>query len=215
MIQAVLFDMDGLMVDTEPLYWQVAREMGARRGKAVSDETLRHMMGRSRHESMEVYRRELGLSESVEALLEEREAAMLALYALGVSPMPGLLELLGELSGKLRLAVCTSSPRKFVEVLLPGMGVREGVFEVVQTGDGIVRGKPDPEIYLACMKKLGVDGPACVVLEDTQAGCRAGHSAGGRVIAVPTHLTESQDFSFCAARVRNLTEAGKVIRDWS
>lgn len=213
-LRAVLFDMDGLMVDTEPLYWEVAREMGARRGRTVSDETLRQMMGRSRSESMAVYRTALGLAESVESLLEEREAAMLARYARGVEPLPGLLELLAFLAQRgIRRAVCTSSPGKFTQVLLPAIGV-ESSFEVVQTGDEVVRGKPDPEIYRRCLDQLGLDGRDTVVLEDTEAGCRAGHAAGCRVIAVPTHLTAGQDFSFCAARAPSLVEAKAVIEGW-
>lgn len=213
-LRAVLFDMDGLMVDTEPLYWEVAREMAARRGRVVNDDTLRQMMGRSRTESMTVYRNALGLAESVESLLEERESAMLDRYARGVEPLPGLLELLAFLTQQgIRRAVCTSSPRKFTQVLLPAIGVAAS-FEVMQTGDEVVRGKPDPEIYQRCLGRLGLLGHEAVVLEDTEAGCRAGYAAGCRVIAVPTHLTAGQDFSFCAARAASLVEAKAVIEGW-
>ena len=213
-VRAVIFDMDGLMVDTEPLYWAVAREMGRARGKAVPDELLRRMMGRSRHESMAVYREALGLPESVESLLEERESAMLLRYARGVAPMPGLHELLSYLKARgVRCAVCTSSPRRFTDVLLPAIGVADA-FEVVQTGDEVTRGKPDPEIYLRCLGRLGVGGDDAVVLEDSEAGCRAGHAAGCRVIAVPTHLTAGQDFSFCAARTDSLSEARRILAGW-
>jgi HAD superfamily hydrolase (TIGR01509 family) len=208
--EALLFDMDGLMVDTEPLYWDVARRMAVARGKVCGDETLRRMMGISRHDSMAVYKAELGLAESVEELLEEREGMMLERYAKGVEPLAGLREILGRFAGRLRMAVVTSSPRKFTGVLLPGMGV-EKFFEHVQTGDGIRRGKPDPEIYLAALGVMGLGGERAVVLEDTRAGASAGHAAGCRVIAVPTHLTAEQDFSFCHARVGSLFEAADVI----
>ncbi|MFN4243023.1 MAG: HAD family hydrolase [Tepidisphaerales bacterium] len=213
-IHAVIFDMDGLMVDTEPYYWEVARAMAARRGRTVPDDVLRQMMGRSRLESMEVFRQALGLAESAESLLAERELAMLDRFARGVEPMPGLRELLDGLERRgVRRAVCTSSPAKFTDVLLPAIGVA-GRFDVVQTGDGITRGKPDPEIYLRCLSRLGLAGPDAVVLEDTEAGCRAAHAAGCRVIAVPTHLTAGQDFSFCAARVPSLHDAAGLLGRW-
>lgn len=213
-IHAVIFDMDGLMVDTEPLYWDVARKMAARRGREVSDDVLRSMMGRSRLESMELFRVAVGAGESAQQLLDEREAAMLELFRQGVMPMPGLLELLTFLRDRgVRRAVCTSSPEKFTRVLLPAIGAAHH-FEVVQTGDGIARGKPDPEIYLRCLQKLSLPGNHAVVLEDTEAGCRAAFAAGCRVIAVPTHLTASQDFSFCAARVASLQQARAVLETW-
>lgn len=213
-IDAVMFDMDGLMVDTEPYYWEVARVMAARRGKTVPDDVLRQMMGRSRLESMELFRQALGLTESPESLLAERETAMLERFARGVEPMPGLRELLELLSRRgVRRAVCTSSPKKFTDVLLPAIGVADR-FDVVQTGDGISRGKPDPEIYLRCLARLGLPGTSAMVLEDTEAGCRAAHAAGCRVVAVPTHLTAEQDFSFCSARVSSLHDARPLVSRW-
>jgi HAD superfamily hydrolase (TIGR01509 family) len=212
-LSAILFDMDGLMVDTEPVYWAVSRELARRRGKTLSEAQLRMMMGISRLDSMKVFVRELGLSERPEDVLEEREKEMLVRYARGVEPMPGLREILQRFKGRLKLAVGTSSPVKFTSVLLPGMGV-ERYFDVIQTGDDIVRGKPDPEIYLKAAARLGVDPAECVVLEDTEAGCRAGKGAGARVIAVPTELTEAQDFSFVDARTSNIMEAADVIEVW-
>ncbi len=210
-IRAILFDMDGLMIDTEPLYWEVARRLAREHGATVSDPTLRRMMGRSRHESMEIFRQDCGIIDaSTEQLLERRENLMLERYRHGVAPMPGLLPMLRQFADRLEMAVVTSSPRKFTDVLLPALGI-DRYFRVVQTGDGITNGKPDPEIYLEATRKLGLSANECVVLEDSRAGALAGHRAGCTVIAIPTPLTAGEDFSFADARVENLVQAAAWI----
>jgi HAD superfamily hydrolase (TIGR01509 family) len=203
--------MDGVMVDTEPLYWEVARQLARRFGRTIADETLRKMMGRSRLDSMCIFAAECGIGEVEPAeLLDLRERMMLERYAAGVQPMPGLREIIRRFRGRLKLAVATSSPKKFTDVLLPSLGI-DRELDVVQTGDDIVNGKPDPEIYLKAMARLGVTQEQCIVIEDSLAGALAGHRAGAKVIAVPTELTASQDFSFADARVGNLHEAADRI----
>jgi HAD superfamily hydrolase (TIGR01509 family) len=215
-LRAILFDMDGLMVDTEPLYWEVARELAAAHGTTCSDATLRLMMGRSRTESMQIFARECGITgASPETLLAEREPKMVERYARGVTPMAGLREILDRFHGRLRMAVVTSSPRKFADVLLPALGI-EQYFDVIQTGDTVARGKPDPEIYLTAIAKLAASigtltAAQCLVLEDSRAGALAGKAAGCRVIAVPSHLTASEDFSFADARADDLHTAARLI----
>ena len=210
MKQAILFDMDGLMVDTEPLYWEVARELAGRFGRRVSDETLRRMMGRSRHESMCIFVESCDIGASPDELLTLREQMMIQRFRRGVEPMTHLREILMQFHGRLKLGIATSSPRKFVDVLLPALGV-EPFFEAVQTGDEIINGKPDPEIYLKTMSRLQVAPRETIVLEDSRAGALAGKRSGAYVIAVPSPLTESEDFSFADHRARNLTEAAAHI----
>jgi HAD superfamily hydrolase (TIGR01509 family) len=211
MYRAIIFDMDGLMVDSEPIYWDVARRLAKQHGTSVTDETLRHMMGRSRIDSMRIFAEECGISAaSAQQLLDEREHLMLQRYAAGVEPMPGLLPILQRFHGQLRLAVATSSPRKFTDALLPALRI-DSYFDVVQTGDEIVNGKPDPEIYLKAIDRLGLEPPQCIVLEDSRAGALAGHRAGAHVIAVPSELTAAEDFSFAESRVTNLDQASACV----
>jgi len=211
MFQAIIFDMDGLMVDTEPLYWEVARKLAQAHGTSVADNTLRRMMGRSRIDSMRIFASACRIDKPCpEDLLIEREKLMLERYARGVQPMPGLREILDRFHGRLKLAVATSSPRKFTDALLPALGVAR-YFDVIQTGDEITHGKPDPEIYLKAMSKLQIEPRSCIVLEDSHAGALSGHRAGAHVIAVPSYLTEHEDFSFADARARNLSETCGLI----
>lgn len=213
-VSAILLDMDGLMVDSEPIFWEVARSLAHKHGKTVTDSTLRSMMGRSRIEAMQILAGDCKITsespESPESLLIAREQMLIQRYSAGVLPMPGLIDLLKHVHGKLKLAVVTSSPKAFTDVLLPAMGVTS-YFDVVQTGDEIDRGKPDPQIYLRTTERLGVEGGDCVVLEDSHAGALAGHRAGAFVIAVPTPLTADEDFTFANARASNLVEARAII----
>jgi HAD superfamily hydrolase (TIGR01509 family) len=209
--QAIIFDMDGLMVDTERLYWAVAREIAAQRNKTVPDATLRRMMGRSRLESIRIFMQECAITDrNVDQIADERDKLVLERFRAGFEPMPGLIEILKRFHGRLKLGVATSALRKFTDVILPTIGVDE-FFQAVQTGDDIVNGKPDPEIYLKAMAQVGVEPARCIVLEDSRAGAMSGHRTGALVIAVPSHLTASDDFSFADARVENLNQASEII----
>jgi HAD superfamily hydrolase (TIGR01509 family) len=210
-MKAVIFDMDGLMIDSEKIYWAVGREMARQFGKTVSDETLGNMMGRAPLESVALYRQELALSQTAEQLLEMREARVLEAMRGGIEPMPGLREVVGSLSSSFKLAIATSAPGRFLNVVLDGLKLRP-FFSALQTSDDISRGKPDPEIYLKTMRKLDVQPDECFVLEDSSNGARAGKRAGAYVIAVPTEQTRSQDFSFVDHSAANLTDAAAHVR---
>ena len=211
MFQAIIFDMDGLMIDTEPMYWEVGRKIAQKYGRDCPDGVFRKMMGRERLESMRIFARECGITQTTpEDLLAQREVAMVKRFAQGVNPMPGLREILEEFRGRLKLAVATSSPKKFTDVLLPVLGLEKN-FQVIQSADDITHGKPDPEIYLKAASRLGVSSADCIVLEDSPAGALAGHRSGAYVIAVPSPLTSGEDFSFAPQRVSNLHEAAEKI----
>ena len=209
-VKAIIFDMDGLMIDSEGMYWSVGRRIAAGFGKTVSEKTLGNMMGRSPVESMEVFRHDLGLTATAEELLEMRTALMPKMLA-EVEPMPGLMGLLEEFRGRLRYGIATSAPRTFVEIVMRRLDLAS-YFDHVQTSDGVTRGKPDPEIYLKAMGAVEVEPAACVVLEDASNGALAGKRAGAYVIAVPSKYTETQDFGFVDYRARDLADAAEHVR---
>jgi HAD superfamily hydrolase (TIGR01509 family) len=210
-MQAIIFDMDGLMVNTEPLYWEVARQLAARHASHVTDETLRRMMGRSRHESMRIFIESCGIIDvAADALLAMREEMMIQRFRSDIQPMAYLPEILKQFHGRLKLGIATSSPRKFVDVLLPALGV-EHYFQAVQTGDDITEGKPHPEIYHKAMARLQVQPAEVIVLEDSQAGAQSGKLSGAYVIAVPSILTAEEDFSFVDYRAEDLADAARRI----
>ncbi len=209
-IRAVIFDMDGLMIDSESIYWAVGRRIAGSFGKEVSNETLGRMMGRSPLDSVQLFVRELRLDVDPETLLAQREEEVFQLLRQGVTPMPGLREALDQFRPRYKLAIATSARRPIVDVILAGLGIADR-FAVLQTSDDVLHGKPGPEIYLKAMQKLGVEPAESVVLEDSSNGALAGKRAGATVIAVPSIFTKDQDFSFVDHRARDLFEAANLI----
>ncbi len=194
MFEAIIFDVDGVMVDTERLYVQTMRQVARRFGREVSDDTLARMMGRAPIESLRIFVSDLGLAEDPHELMALRERMMLQSFEQGLDPMPGLMELLEWARPRLRLAIATGSPRRLLDVILDRLGIADR-FQAIQSGDDITRGKPHPEIYQRVLGQLGLPPEKCVVIEDSGNGVRSGKSAGCHVIAVPNEATRGQDFS--------------------
>lgn len=184
-IHAVVFDLDGLMFDTEALFHRVAGEMLAARGKAFTPEIMRAMIGRRAVEAGEAFKTLAGLEEPVEDLMAEVRARFLAEVDAAVHPTPGLFALLGHLEAwRLPKAVATSSRRAYAERLLLGHGLLDR-FAFLLTSEDVERGKPDPEIYRKAVERLGVPARSVLVLEDSAAGLEAAKGAGTVAVGVP------------------------------
>jgi len=209
-MRAIVFDMDGLLIDSEKLYWQVGHEMAREFGKTLSDTTLGKMMGRSPLKSVEIYAQDLGLTQSPEELLELREARVKALLEKGVDPMPGAIDVLKQFKTRYSLAIATSAPMYLVDIVMRVLDIRK-YFAAIQTSDDVTNGKPDPEIYLKAMGRLGVPPAECAVLEDSSNGSLAGKRSGAYTIAVPSQYTRDQDFSFVDYVAANLLDAARHI----
>ena len=191
---ALIFDMDGLMIDSERLYFAAEREMAISYGKEIRDEQLWPLMGRKPIESLRLLRGILGIDTPAEELFAWRNRLMLDKMSRDLGAMPGLFEILRAFHGRLKLAVGTGAQLEFLDIALDTLRIR-GYFDVLQTADGLERGKPDPEIYLIACRRLGLPPSECVVLEDARNGVLAGKAAGCLVIAVPNDYTRGQDFS--------------------
>ena len=185
-IRAVVFDLDGLMFDTESLFFRVSSDMLESRGKSFTPELMRAMIGRRSVEVGHVLKTMTGLDEPVDVLLADVRERFFAEVDTAVHPTPGLFTLLDRLSQKqLPLAVATSSRRAYAERLLTQHRLRDR-FEFVLGSEDVLRGKPDPEIYMRAIDRLGVPAASVLVLEDSPAGVVAGLEAvrpGGRSAA--------------------------------
>ncbi|URA10192.1 HAD family hydrolase [Thermospira aquatica] len=212
-MKAVIFDMDGLMVDTESFYFEVERDMGRKRGKRVEDELLHRMMGQKPLDSMRLFVRELGLDESPETLLAERDERILACIRTGLQPMPGLYEIVRTLKPLVKLAIGTGNTKKMVTEVLKALGLEE-MFDIVQTSDDVSSGKPSPEIFVKAVEKLNISPERAAVLEDSANGIRAAHAAGCLPLAVPNEYTKSQDFSLAHRVFGSLYEAKDFLMEW-
>ncbi|MCX6560535.1 MAG: HAD family phosphatase [Candidatus Aminicenantes bacterium] len=193
-LRALIFDMDGLMIDSERLYFTAEHEMARSYGREVSEETLRQMMGRKPLESLEIYVRETGLPISAEKAYEIRNGLMRDKLRNEVAAMPGLGRILQRFRGRLKLAVATGAQSEFLRIVVARLRL-DGVFDILQDSDDIATGKPDPEIFLSTCARLGLPPAACAVLEDSGNGVLAGRQAGCYVIAVPNEYTRRHDFS--------------------
>lgn len=185
-MQAVLWDMDGLLVDTEPL-WTVAEvELAAEHGATWDEHIKAAVVGTRLDVAVPLVLRHFGLAVTPERVQEVGHGLlrrMVELFATELSPMPGAVELFGALRDEgVPQALVSSSYRVLVDgVLAAGYGP----FEVTVAGDEVTDGKPHPEPYLTAAARLGVEPTRCVVLEDSPSGVAAGTAAGCAVVAVP------------------------------
>jgi len=184
-IRAVVFDMDGLMFDTEAHFHRSAAAMLAERGKEFTPELMAAMIGRRAIEAGAALRAMSGLDESAETLLEDVRVRFYADMDTAIHPTPGLFALLDALGRrKIPIAVATSSRRAYAEQLLKQHGLFDR-FAFVLTGDDVTNSKPDPEIYLKAIARLGLPADSVLVLEDSPPGIAAARGAGAYAVGVP------------------------------
>jgi len=211
-MKAVIFDMDGLMIDSERLYFEAQREIGHRFKRKVKDELLWKLMGRKPLESLEIFVLDLNLPLSPEQAKKMRDEIMREKMMNDLKPMPGLYHILDSLYGKLLLAVSTGAEQEFLDITLDQLNIRNK-FSVLQASDEIKIGKPNPEIFLVTCSKLGVAPEDSIILEDSENGVRAGKNAGSYVIAVPSDYTRSHDFSAADFVAADLFKAAEHIHE--
>ena len=182
---AVIFDLDGVLADSEPWWNQIDAKLLAEYGVSYRGEYHRNVLGVSYRLAVEFYKNAFHISASVEELMRRRGEIATDFFANRVDLFPfakTTLEQLREM--KLPLAVATSSVSASARPLLDRTGIRS-LFSVVITGDEVQQGKPHPDIYLRAAKKLGISPEACLVIEDSLAGIAAGKAANMRVAAIP------------------------------
>jgi HAD superfamily hydrolase (TIGR01509 family) len=193
-IGALIFDMDGLMVDTERLYIESEHTLAERYGKELSDATIARMMGRKPIEAVSIFVQDLGIPADPASVLAERDVLMERAMRHDLAPMPGLFSLLDAFDGRLAMAIATGAPQQFLDIVVDTLGIRER-FNILQSSDTVSCGKPHPEIYLRTTERLGLPPAACLVLEDSHNGIIAAKEAECLAAAIPNEYTRGQDFS--------------------
>ena len=193
--RAVVFDLDGLMFNTEELYQQVGTELLRRRGKLFTPELLDQMMGRRQPVALQIMIDWHGLSDSIDALAAESEQIFAKILETQLALMPGLADLLTALeAASLPKGIATSSGRRFADRVLGAFDLSQR-FKFILTAEDVVEGKPHPEIYLTAAGRFGLPPAQMMVLEDSQNGCRAAVAAGAFAVAVPGGHSRSHDFT--------------------
>ena len=185
--KAVLWDMDGTLVDTEPYWIEAEFALVEEHGGTWSHEHALALVGNDLLESGRYIHEHSGITLEPSGIVEELLDRVSARLTSQVPWRPGALELLAELRERgIRCALVTMSYRRFVEPILAALP--EGSFEVVVTGDSVSQGKPHPEPYQKAAAILGVDPADTVAIEDTNTGARSAETAGCTVLVVQNHV---------------------------
>lgn len=194
-IRAVCFDLDGLMFNTEHVFFDAGGELLRRRGHEMTIDVMNVLIGRRPLESFKALVEHLQLTDDPVELLAESRVIFDAMLLTRLAPMPGLFELLDLIDAcGLPKGVATSSPRHYLHTVLDRFELRPR-FPMTLTAEDVTLGKPNPEIYLKAAKALGVEPAEMLVLEDSHAGTKAGVAAGAHVVSVPHEFTAAHDFA--------------------
>jgi HAD superfamily hydrolase (TIGR01509 family) len=184
MITAMVFDLDGVLVDSEPVWEQVRRGLVAERGGRWAPDSQRRIMGMSTPEWARYLSEDLGVGlppDQIATLVIDR---MVARYTERVPFMDGAVDAVRRFAARWPLGLASSSPPRLIETVLQSAGLRS-CFTVVMSTEQVAHGKPAPDIYLAVAAELGCPPPDCAAVEDSSNGLRSAATAGLRVIAIP------------------------------
>ena len=194
-IRAVVFDLDGLMVNTEEVFHLTGHELLRRRGKVATQELFNAMMGRRAREAFAAMIEMAELTDTIDDLQDESESIFDGLLETKLRTMPGLLELLDHLETRsMPKGVATSSDRVYMERMLGHFDLLHR-FPMRLTAEDVTHGKPNPEIYLKAAQRIGVQPHEMLVLEDSHNGTKAAAAAGAHIISVPHEHSRHHDFS--------------------
>ena len=184
MIEAVVFDCDGVLIDSEPVWERVRRKFVADHGGRWPDDAQDRMMGMSTAEWSAYMSEDFGLRLVPRQVADLVIEAMTAEYETHLPLLPGAVEAVRALSAHWPLAVASSAPKSLIEAVLDASGLREA-FRAAVSSEEVERGKPAPDVYLEATKRLGATPTSCAAIEDSSNGLRAAAAAGMAVIAVP------------------------------
>jgi len=212
--RAVIFDLDGVLADSEPRWTEIDKKLLAEYGVSYHDEYHRNVLGVSYRLAVEFYKKTFGLSVPTEELMRRRGEIAAEFFASRIGLFPSTRAVIKELRQmNLHLAVATSSLSASARPFLDRHQLT-AFFEVIVTGDEIERGKPAPDIYLRTAEKLGVPTNECLVIEDALSGIAAGKDAGMRVAAIPdTRFVDAREYEKQADYLlRDLSEIPPLVR---
>ena len=208
-IEAIIYDMDGVLVDSE-VYWDKSRvEFARERGMIWTDEFQRLAMGRSTVGWARVMQEKLALDDSIDEIIAEMKARVIAHYEARMPARPGALESVAHMRRHFRVGLASGSPTDIIKAVLRITGLDQ-IFEVMIYGDDLPRGKPAPDIYLEALKRMGVSPARSLGIEDSANGLRSLKAAGMFAVAAPSpdyplpadilaladaHITTLEDFN--------------------
>jgi len=183
-IEAVVFDLDGVLIDSEPVWERVRRGLVAERGGQWVPDAQRRLMGMSTPEWAKYLSEDLGVGLPPDEVAAQVIDRMAASYREHLPLLPGAVEAVHRLAARWPLGLASSAPGALIETVLAAADLRSS-FAVTMSTEQVPRGKPAPDIYLAVAAKLGQPPADCAAVEDSSNGLRSAAAAGLRVIAIP------------------------------
>jgi HAD superfamily hydrolase (TIGR01509 family) len=183
-IKAVVFDLDGVIIDTEEVWEEVRRAYVAEHGREFRPDSQDRMMGMSTGEWSAHLADEVGVPRTAEQVAADVLGRMAERYRESLPLIPGAVDTVRALGARYRLALASSSARILIDQVLATAGLTDA-FEVTLSTEEVPRGKPAPDVYLAAVDRLGLTPADCAAIEDSSNGLRSAGAAGLTVIAVP------------------------------
>jgi HAD superfamily hydrolase (TIGR01509 family) len=184
MVDAVTFDMDGVLIDSEPVWEEVRRALVAERGGLWQPDSQRRLMGMSTAEWSRYLATDLGVDMAPDEVARTVIARMVDRYRVRLPLLPGATAAVRRMATRWPLGLASSSPRSLIDAVLARAGLEDS-FAITVSTEEVPRGKPAPDVYLQAALRLGVEPGRCAAVEDSTNGLRSAHAAGCRVIAVP------------------------------
>ena len=211
MIQAILFDLDGLMFNSEPHSLASWEAVLAERGVKLDQLTIESILGLRIDATARTLIDKYHLSDTASELADAKTEYQIAHLDGNVKPMPGLIELLDEIDRRgMPKAIASSGIQRYVDAVLRVNSLLDR-FSVIISGDQVAHGKPAPDVYLAAARALNIKPSNCLVLEDAPAGVQAAKAAGMTCIAIPDHSVAQLDLSQADKVVASLHEVNNLL----
>ena len=199
-IDAVVFDLDGVIVDSEHVWDAVREELTRERGGRWHERAQADMMGMSAPEWSRYMHDVIGLRESPAEIDELVVGRLLERYAERLPLIDGAVDAVRRLAERFRLALASSSNRRVIDAVVERSGLAAS-FEVTVSSEEVRRGKPAPDVFLEAARRLGIAPERCAAIEDSGNGIRAAHAAGMRVVAIPNRRYPPADDALALAHV--------------
>lgn len=212
MTKAFIFDMDGVIIDSEPIHFDVDIRTMSYLGAPISQEQLERFVGMTNPEMWAIIKDEYNLTQSVDEIIDYQLSTKLTqLRELDIEPIEGIRELIADLSNhQIPMAIASSSPKLFInEVLLKFQ--LQSYFDFVVSGEEVAQGKPAPDVYLEAARLLDVRPSDCIVLEDSRNGITSAKSAGMKCIGYVNENSGNQDLSAADLIVTSIKEI--IVKD--
>lgn len=211
MIKGIIFDLDGVLIESEPFYKTAENEVLKAYGIYITEQIGAQYLGLKLNDYLSAiakeYKKPVDIENAGKAILDKIEA----LYNAGAIPLvPHIKEVLQELNRSYKLALATSREKRLAHLIMRQHGVDKYFYHGVYKED-VTKGKPDPEVFLKASQMIGVPPKDCAVVEDAVNGMKAGKAAGMYVVARKTGYNQNQDLSVADTVVGDLKELPKIL----